>query len=522
MLNLSIFCHTHSLKQRIDKQTISNVVYILIFSYLILYSILNTLYLHNDPVLEPHRSDSYNIGNVTVSRIRCSFPISEQYQKTPRYSCYLLLVFTVVIRNHRWLAVGAAASVLTYSGIAAIHMIILFATNNRTNLPKAKTHCEFLPVPGSSIPFAACAGVDDPDVVLTLSIVSSVMLGALPTAAWSTTFKRSTSKAILMFWLLLLAVGHPSYLLTSSNPNPHFQICPKDHSEPFPATEFQATLLDRSWRDSFYSLISTAQQRSHSLETSLPPRCIYSCFVTAGYIGRKTRDISVWGDVRPRHPWAKDIGNNRRGGITLWWAYTLLAFITLFITEKKGRLPKGLYKPLFSIEYCRQPSTSRWRWGTVTHITIKGIKDPITAETMEATIFVRIHVTVLKVVQYFTQFISAAAFCASIVWQETQEGPAWSELSQEPFAAVGQWSYLAVVLLVLVAAGLSRIWGGKRARSVAVEEWRPEEEIEELEKGKVLGRGKNSLDGAKGNWRSNGDEEATEKEDWDRRIGYAS
>lgn len=141
---------------------------------------------------------------------------------------------------------------------------------------------------------------------------------------------------------------------------------------------------------------------------------------------------------------------------------------------------------------------------------------------MEATIFVRIHVTVLKVVQYFTQFISAAAFCASIVWQETQEGPAWSELSQEPFAAVGQWSYLAVVLLVLVAAGLSRIWGGKRARSVAVEEWRPEEEIEELEKGKVLGRGKNSLDGAKGNWRSNGDEEATEKEDWDRRIGYAS
>ena len=101
-----------------------------------------------------------------------------------------LVVFVVIICNHEWLAADAAASVLTYSGVAAIYIIILFAPNNKLNLPKVKSYCEFLPIPGRSSPFVACAGISDPDTLVAMTMVSSVMLAALPVAAWSTTVKK--------------------------------------------------------------------------------------------------------------------------------------------------------------------------------------------------------------------------------------------------------------------------------------------------------------------------------------------
>lgn len=528
MLNPSRFCNILSLKQRIDRQIITNAVYIVIFSYLVLYSIFNSLYLETGPALKPHQPGHYNIQNVAVKSVGCSFFISGYYERTPRYICYLLLVFTVVLRNHKWLAAGAAASVLTYSGVAAIHLVILFATNNRLNLQKPKSHCESLPIPGASIPFVACAGVSDPDVSLSMTTVSSVMLGVLPIVAWSTTFRRSTSKAILIFWLLLLAVGHTFYALTISNPSFHFQICPQDYIEPLPTANYQAPFLDQSWRDSFFSLVSTAQQSSQTPRNGSSPACIYSCFATAGYLGRKTQDITVWDGVIIQHPVLKSTASHRYDGVIFWWAYTLLAFLTLFTTERKGQLPKWLHKLLFSIEYCQQPLAPRWKWKLVTNNAIKGTEDSIiTIGPSEATILVKIHITVLKVVQLFTKIVSVGAFCGSIIFQEKQNAQMWSVLSQEPLVAVGQWDNIAVVLLVLIAAGVSRIWAGTGAGSTAVEEdCRQEEVIEESEKGKAWSRGKSSLldDDAKSDyWRDGEDEDVeTEKEDWDWRIGYAS
>ena len=112
----------------------------------------------------------------------------------------------------------------------------------------------------------------------------------------------------------------------------------------------------------------------------------------------------------------------------------------------------------------------------------------------------------LKVVQLFTQIVSVGAFCYNIIVQETQNARAWTILSQEPFAAVGQWSNLAVVLLVLVAAGIGRIWAGIGARITVVEEERRLEEEFELD------------------YRRDGEDEdmGTENEDWDWRVGYAS
>lgn len=354
------------------------------------------------------------------------------------------------------------------------------------------------------------------------------MLGALPIVAWSTTFRRSTSKAILMFWLLLLAVGHTFYALTISNPSVHFQICPKDHIEPLPTTNFRAPFLDQSWRDSFFSLVSTMQESSQSSRNGSSPACIYTCFATKGYLGRKTQDIFVWDGITVQHPIFKSTAAHRRGGVMFWWTYTLLALLTLFTTEKKGRLPKRLHKPLVLIEYRQQPLASRWKWKTVTNIAIKRIEDSIiTTDSSEATTSVKIHITMLKVVQIFTQVVSVGVFCGSIINQETQDAQMWSALSQESFEAVGQWSNLAVLLLVLVAAGVSRIWAGSGlGRAVVLEGRRLEERIEKSEKGKAWRRDKSSIDDADAKsvyWEDGEDEDVeTEKEDWDGRIGYAS
>ena len=94
----------------------------------------------------------------------------------------------------------------------------------------------------------------------------------------------------------------------------------------------------------------------------------------------------------------------------------------------------------------------------------------------------------LKVVQVLTQLIAIAAFCGNIVIMEVQNAQEWDFLSQEHFAAVGQWGNLAVVLLVLVAAGVSRVWARKGAKSAIVEEGT----------------------------------EGLEKEGWNWRVGYAS
>ena len=486
MLDSFRIYNNFSWKQLINRSIATNAVYFMSFSYLLTFNIFNSLYCDSPQRPLPDYSD---VKNVTIKPVACWFSVSGYYERTPRYICYVLLVFTVVIRNHKWLAIGAATSVLTYSGVAAIHLIVLFATNNRLDLPKAKSYCEYLPIPGTSTPFAACTGVWDPDVSLSMSIVSIVILGALPMVVWSTTFKTSKSKAILLFWLLLLAVAHTFFPLTETNSNPSFQICPKDYTEPFPMTNYQAPFLDQSWRDSFSSLVSTPQQSSEKSGSGSWPACIYSCFATPGYLGRNTQDIIVWDGAGAQSPIIKSSVSSRSGCILFWWVYTLLAVVVFFTTKKKEWLPKWFYKLLFSVEYRQQPLLSRWKCKKITTFTIKRAEKSITAESSKTTTSVKIHITVLQVVQLLTQLISIGTFCGNILNQETQNAYTWSVLSQEPFAAIGQWGNLVVVLLVLVAAGISRIWAVTEAGDTVIDGHR------ELEEG---------------------------IEDWNSRIGYAS
>ena len=344
----------HSHKQK-------NLAYILMFSYLILYSILYSLYGGFGVHQQVAQHDTYRINNVVINRVDCYFPVSSQYEKTPRCICYLLLIFTIIIRNRGWLAVGAAASVLTYSGVAAIHSVVLFATNNRFHLQLVKSRCESLPVPGSSALFLACAGIIDPDIFIIKGIVSCIMLGALPMVAWSTTFRKSASKAILVFWLLLLGLSHLFNPLTIAEENFHFQICPKDYVEPLPRFNLQAPFLDTAWSDSFASIISASHQPSSSIKNSSVPACLYSCFATSAYVGRNTQDVIVTIPAKPS-PFVKNDLQARVAIIIFWWAYALLALLTFFTIEKQDRLPRWMHKRVYCFEYYQKLWATVWMW----------------------------------------------------------------------------------------------------------------------------------------------------------------
>lgn len=484
MLQISRFCTVSNAKGVFEKLRITSFVYMVIFLFLILFSIFNTLITTN---FRPRQPQAYDIENVVIQHISCSFPLSGQYHKAPRCTFYLLSVFTIIIRNHEWLAVSAAASALTYTGVAAIHLVILFWLNNEFDLSKTKTHCEYIPLPGAGAPFLACAGVEDPDIAIAMNIVSSAMLGALPIAVWSTTFRKSTSKPILIYWLLLLAVGHLASTWSVANPNRHFQICSKDRIEPLPGPDYQAPLLDQVWRSSLHSLVTTAQQSSQALGNRSSPPCTYSCFATTGYAGRRVQDIGAY-ELYSEDTSSPSASTIRHNSVLFWWAYTILALLTLFTERKENWVPHWAQKPVFSAEYRHRPLASRWEWKIVTYIAIA-------ATCSSATTSTAIHITLLSLVQITTRLASVAAFCGSIIFVETANARKWKGLEQEPFTAVGQWSCLATVFLVLLAAGVSRMGAGRGA----------------------LSENESNIEHAENDW----DAEA-EKEYWNCRVGYAS
>jgi len=73
MLGTPRSCRILCSKPRLDTQRITNAVYVAIFIYLILYSIFNTVYL-DVASRQPHE---YDIENVAVRPIACSFPVSD-------------------------------------------------------------------------------------------------------------------------------------------------------------------------------------------------------------------------------------------------------------------------------------------------------------------------------------------------------------------------------------------------------------------------------------------------------------
>lgn len=71
----------------------------MIFTYLIVFSIFNSVYIDLPSALNQPRE--HDIENIAVDPASCSFFNSGYYERAPRYNCQLLVVFTVVIPNQK-------------------------------------------------------------------------------------------------------------------------------------------------------------------------------------------------------------------------------------------------------------------------------------------------------------------------------------------------------------------------------------------------------------------------------------
>ena len=455
-------------------RTIAYAIYVLIFIWLILYSALATIY---NGVHAP-QPRQYDIDNVTVvTQIRCTFPTSDQYHTTPRYIFYFLFAFVIIFRNYEWLTAGTAASVLTYSGVAAIHMILLFQSSNRFDTKANKTHCDSITLPGLGIPFLACHGINEPDRGVTFNIVSTALLGALPMAAWSNTFRGSSRKPIFLLWVLLLSTSHVFFQLTFTNVNYHFQVCPRKDIEPLPQADYQAPSLDPTWHSSLYALVSgqLPQQSTRTVNGTTNSSCLYSCFASHAYTGRTPREIGVYYQY-PDNPGA------RWNGVIIWWAFTALGLITFFTAERPDLLPHVVHKPLFTF----RPSPS------IRILQGKRFSRLIFRDGQQN----EWQISAVIVVRLLTQWLSAIAFIGDIIHTEAR----YNENETESLSAVGQWSGVAVVVQVLIAAGVSYLWQTLRRRSET----------------KMLGNDTSSTS------EMTVVDEEVGKEEWSCKVGYAS
>ena len=106
--------------------------------------------------------------------------------------------------------------------------------------------------------------------------------------------------------------------------------------------------------------------------------------------------------------------------------------------------------------------------------------------------------------------MGVAFFCGGVIITEALNGPAWRTTELESFSAVGQWSNLGIVMLVMLAAVIRKILGEDKATNPVIE-------MQELEEG-----GENLHEAEALNVSDSNVKNEEEGEDWDWRVGYAS
>jgi len=377
----------------------------------------------------------YTTPNLTANEIVCGFPVSGQYGRTSQFTYLVLLATTVILRKLPWLAVGIATYSLSYSGVAAIHQIVLFARNNRFSPTRSHAYCEFLDIGHQSNRFPACAGVWDPDFGQTSSIIGAGLLAALPIATYSSTFRKAEYRPILIMWTLLLAAAYVFCSITVTDPNRHYQICPAGISETVPGSDYQAVVYNDNWRHAFGAISSGVNHTSVG--------CIYSCFVN-DYLGRLPEEIGVY-QVKITEKMNK---SHKTNGISFWVSYIPLMVLMIIINHKK----------MAAENVC---PGQEYQWPTLSTLCSSLPQKPWYCHAQWC-------IQAICVV-YYVMYIK------SVIAQ--QENVPFSE----SFSSVGQWSVVATVGLTLSATILNKVYERWTTRSQVKEQvlevWEPSQEI---------------------------------------------
>jgi hypothetical protein len=110
----------------------------------------------------------------------CVYPISGAYGLLPRLLYYTTLILGIFGRVQEWLVIGALASALTYAGTAAVHAMTLCASRQT---------------------------VFDLDILGAFAVLSTGALAYITLSNWSTTFRNSRARVVMLCWGVLIGVG---------------------------------------------------------------------------------------------------------------------------------------------------------------------------------------------------------------------------------------------------------------------------------------------------------------------------
>jgi hypothetical protein len=238
-------------------------------------------------------------------------------------------VVTVILRHQQWVAAGTAAYALTYSGVAAIHLVVLFVVYNQSPGNPARSIC--WPKSSESLanlisPIPICTGVYDPDFAEACRVVSVGLLAVLPMATWSKTFQHVSAKPILVMWTLLLAIGHMFYNLIVPDDHRHYQICPTGRQESLPGRDYKAVPFNVDWERKVRAIFGKTTSTPLSQQV-----CAYTCFASDAYTGRMFDEIGVF------HANVAEMNksrNSRELGIAYWFLYAFFAMAAVMIERR--------------------------------------------------------------------------------------------------------------------------------------------------------------------------------------------
>lgn len=236
--------------------------------------------------------------------IQCSYSLSGGYGPTLRYIYYVFVALAVLSRRITWLTTAALGLVMTYSSAAAVHAVLLAAVRKR--MPRAD---ELLQNPSWQvaqvagpwrrqiddaglrsgadmwIPLLPMAWDNDADPVL--AIVGAAFLVLLPMHIWSSTLRRSRSKALVAIWGCLLLMGLVAACVNAQYvwqwTFPQLRFCPVDAHDPLPMTNAVADPYGtgKHWvRGDPYRWNRVVGDHfvHRNLTAVFPTHCIYPCF----------------------------------------------------------------------------------------------------------------------------------------------------------------------------------------------------------------------------------------------------
>lgn len=423
----------------------------------------------DEPIIPNHNITwgGWVISNSTLFNtqwIDCTYPISGSYGRGPRYLFYALILLAVLERRKTWISGVALASVMTYSATAAIHAFSLVVDRTQMVSQFRANDYETVMVGGSTMNGSLASStpdnwqqvglwlpvlpmVWDSDCDAVLAIVGVAFLVIAPMQTWSSTFRTSEAKAVLLLWSLLLFIGlifsfiNQAYVFLVSFPQLRF--CPLNSNDTLPLTNGGSGGAVITWNpwDSYQANRTVTEYFTNST-VGLPSTCIYPCFSFTSSL-RDTTDIIA--DSR-------EINSGATNQLISWLYLVVYFLVSSASLSSLTVFAIQTFTRLWKISKTYQEFTDKWKMFMYSRPFFR-IE---TARSLSAALWdlwrhiVRIYAQILSPLA----LILFVAFMEYIIWHDEQG---------ETFKHIGQWGTLAAAGLIFVAAIVDHF-----ARSIAM------------------------------------------------------